>query len=104
MKAFRFEPALFGHRDHVLQALSRGGYQWFSDFKTIGVLHETYGIEVCGISSEAKARQMLAVLSRTFPTWRFAFVENNEFEDSTQSWMACLHRDPADKTPENWGQ
>ena len=103
MKAFRFEPALFEHRDAALQALSRGGYQWFVDFESIDVVHETYGIEICGIASEAKARQMLAIISRLFPAWRFAFLDNDEFEESDQNWMVCLQRDPADNKPEKWG-
>ena len=49
MKFSGFHPELFEHKARALEHLEDAGFIWLSDFTTIDLLHQDYGIEVCGI-------------------------------------------------------
>jgi hypothetical protein len=98
MQLFKFEPALFGHRADAQEALSRSGYDWFAQFSTIDLLHDVFGIEVCGIAKESDAVKIAEVLRRTFPSWKYCghFLPVHKQVDI--GWKAVIHRDPHSKS------
>ena len=70
MDAFRFAPELFEIHNTVLAALSEAGFEWLSHFSAVDPLHDTYGIEVCGIHEVEDAIAIQQLLLRMFPAWR----------------------------------
>ena len=55
MKPFEFYPELFELRNAVLEALSDNGFVWLSDFGSIDLLHDLYGLEVTAIHEQTDA-------------------------------------------------
>jgi hypothetical protein len=49
---FLFFPELFEERGKAAELLDIGGFTWFTDYSSIDLLHEEYGLEVCGIKEE----------------------------------------------------
>ena len=72
MKSFEFHAELFDLRNAVLEALSDNGFVWLSDFGSIDLQHDVYGLEVTGIREEADARAITALLRKMFSAWRYA--------------------------------
>ena len=70
MDAFRFCPELFELRTEVLAKLEDAGFQWLSHYSSVDLLHDVFGIEVCGIFEEDDAAAILSLLRKMFPTWR----------------------------------
>ena len=58
MEPFAFHPELFELRNEVLEALGSHGFAWLSEFASIDLLHDVYGLEVCGIRAEDDARSI----------------------------------------------
>ena len=66
---FSFHPELFDDRTTALEALTAKGYDWFVHYSAIDLLHDRYGLEVCGIPEEQDAANILEVLKSTFSEW-----------------------------------
>ncbi len=96
MQPFAFESVLFDHRAEATDALSRAGYQWLAHFSTIDLMHDVFGIEVCGIAEENDARCIECVLRRTFPSWKhyYIWLPTPEHGHLDIGWIAVIHRDP----------
>ena len=80
---FEFYPELFEHRSRASELLEAAGYTWFSDFSSIDLLHEEYGLEICGVQNEEDVKPIMEALQEGFPHWHHQKV--------------CLHdcgRDP----------
>jgi len=80
---FEFYPELFEYRSRALELLETAGYTWLSDFSSIDLLHDDYGLEICGVQNEKDVKLMMEALQRGFPHWHHQRV--------------CLHdcgRDP----------
>ena len=93
MSAFTFHPDLFEHRNDALAALDEAGYQWMTDFSTIDVLHDLYGLEVCGIKDEDDAQRILELLQQTF-RWSHGHTYLKEWGSRDPGWKVVVHRDP----------
>src|SRR5438552_12616949 len=50
---FAFHPELFEHRTLALEALAAHDLHWFEHFGSVDLLHDLFGLEVCGISKKA---------------------------------------------------
>lgn len=92
MDAFRFSPELFELRSDVLAVLHDAGYEWLSHFSAVDVLHDLYGIEVCGIVDEEDAHRIQAVLEGLFPAWLFGHVCYQDF-GCDRGYKATVYRD-----------
>jgi len=68
MDASRFSSELSGHRNSVIAELHDQGFDWLSQYSSVDLLQDTYGIEVCGIRDEDDALDMLEVLKVLPPT------------------------------------
>lgn len=69
MARFRFCPELFETRTRVIEELAERGFSWLSHYSAVDPLHETYGIEVCGIHDCDDALEIQRILCRMFPAW-----------------------------------
>ena len=100
MRPFRFEPELFAHRTRLLESLDEAGFDWFSHFSSIDLMHECFGLEVCGIVSSNDAKSIQSIARKAFPSWRYS---NIGYSDSTRElgWKVTIHRDNDDTRAEN---
>ncbi len=69
MSQFRFCPELFEERNRVLDALAEQGFLWLSHFSSVDPLHDSYGIEVCGIHDRDDALAIQQLLVKLYPHW-----------------------------------
>jgi hypothetical protein len=60
---FRFAPELFEYWGLVIEDLDRAGFSWFSHYSSVDLLHDRYGLEVCGIRGQADAVSISHTLS-----------------------------------------
>ena len=72
MEPFEFHPELFELRNSVLELLADHGFAWLSDFGSVDLLHDVYGVEVCGIRQESDAHAIGDLLRELFPSWRYS--------------------------------
>ncbi len=93
MMPFRFEPELFDHRTTAMEALAEEGFDWFSDFSSVDLLHDVFGMEVCGIAKEDDALNIESILHRVFPTWKYSRLGYKDGERDP-GWKVVIHRDP----------
>jgi hypothetical protein len=94
MEPFAFHPELFELRERVLEALAECGFAWLSDYGSVDLLHDVYGIEVCGIREEDDVAPITQMLRGLFPDWRY---ERSYCKDATTrepGWKVIISRDP----------
>lgn len=58
MADFQFHGELFDLRAMVMEALSENDFVWLSDFGSVDLAHDIYGIEVTGVPDESRADDM----------------------------------------------
>lgn len=97
MNDFRFDPELFSYREQALNALNDLGYEWFTHFTAIDLLHDVYGLEVCGITEKTDALKIKSILRRTLTGWRYSWIGYNDGERD-RGWKVVIHRDAEDKS------
>ena len=69
MDAFRFAPELFEVRTNVMERLTDEGFNWLSHYSSVDLIHDLYGIEVCGILQRDDAVAIQRLLISMFPAW-----------------------------------
>jgi hypothetical protein len=94
MKPFEFHAELFEHRSAVLETLSENGFAWLSHFGSIDLLHDLYGLEVCGIREDADARTIERLLRVMFPKWRYGRIYYEDHNVRELGWKVIISRDP----------
>jgi hypothetical protein len=97
---FRFAPELFETRTAVIEALHARGFDWLSHYSVVDVLHDVYGIEVCGIVEQSVANRILRILKGMFPHWSFERLYLKDY-GREPGWKAIVQRD-ADPPAEHW--
>ena len=96
MEPFAFHAELFEIRNVVLEMLADHGFRWLSEFGSIDLMHDLYGIEVCGIRDESDAHAIEALLRERFSSWRHV---RHYYKDATTrepGWKVKISRDPED--------
>ncbi len=96
MRPFEFHAELFDFRNTVMEAMSDNGFMWLSDFGSIDLQHDVFGLEVTGIREEADAKAIAALLRRMFAGWRYRrrFYEDQNL--GVIGWKVMISRDPED--------
>ncbi len=95
MKPFEFHAELFEFRNAVMEALSENGFIWLSDFGSIDLMQDIYGLEVTGIRDEADAKAIAALLRKILPAWRHRRTYYKDFGREI-GWKVMISRDPED--------
>src|SRR5207248_2103890 len=95
MKEFSFHPELLEYRERAMQALQFAGFEWFSDYAAVDLLHDEFGLEVCGIRGDERATEILQVMRATFPDWK---NHKRWFYDSGSNygWTVAVSKYPFD--------
>ena len=88
---FAFHPELFEHRTLALKALAAHDLHWFEHFGSVDLLHDLFGLEVCGIIEESDAHLALCVLQETFPDWPHSDVHYRR-SGRDRGWKAIIHK------------
>lgn len=71
MQPFDFHSELFDLRGAALDVLAANGFVWLSDFGSVDLCHDLFGLEVTAIAHETKAAQICSLLQRLFPNWPY---------------------------------
>lgn len=95
MSTFSFHPELLEERQRVLEELGDADYAWPNDFGAVDLLHDVYGLEVCGIAAEPDARCILRLLKQLYPEWKYHYVYYKD-RGAEAGWKVVIHRDPED--------
>jgi hypothetical protein len=88
---FAFHPELFEHRTLALEALAAHDLHWFEHFSSVDLLHDLFGLEVCGIIDQRDAELALCVLQETFPEWSHSDVYYRRY-GRERGWKALIHK------------
>lgn len=92
MKTFQFHAELFESRETVLHELDAVGVAWLSDFGSVDVLHDLYGLEVCAIREQSVALQILLVMRQLFPDWRHSRIFRDDESRLEPGWKVLVSR------------
>jgi hypothetical protein len=91
MSAFEFHPELFEQRAVALETLAHHDYHWLEHFSSVDLLHDLFGLEVCGIGEETDAGVILAVLEEIFPDWPYSDVQYHDYERD-RGWKVAIFK------------
>src|SRR5262245_12853331 len=82
-EAVEFHAELFDFRNAVFEALSENGFNWLSDFGSIDLQNDVYGLEVTAIREKADAMAIEKRLREMFPGWRYrrTFYEDHNLRE-----------------------
>jgi hypothetical protein len=73
--------------------LAEAGLELFSDYGSIDLLHEEYGLEVCGIQQEAKVDPIVEVMRKGFPHWHYYGLCHKDC-GREPGWKFAIHMFP----------
>jgi hypothetical protein len=73
-QGFQFHPKLFECKGRASEILDSAGFAWFSDYSAIDLLHEEFGLEVCGIHEECSVEPIAQAMRTGFPHWHYSRV------------------------------
>jgi hypothetical protein len=96
MKPFEFHAELFEFRNAVLETLAEHGFAWLSDFGSIDLQHDVYGLEVTTIREEAIAIAIEKLLRKMFPGWHYRRTFYEDHNLGELGWKVMISRDPED--------
>jgi hypothetical protein len=89
-RSFTFYPELFDQRADATDVLEDAGIEWLTSYISIDLLHEEYGLEVCGIQQESDLETIAETLREAFPHWHYCRVC---FKDGHRDpgWKFAIH-------------
>ena len=93
VKSFEYHGDLFDLRAIVLDALAENDFVWLTDFGSVDLAHDIYGLEVTGIREQAHATKIEELLCRLFPNWKYhrRFYEDVNMREI--GWKVIISRD-----------
>ena len=94
MTEFNFHPELFEQRAMAIKALSEHGFNWLEHFSSVDLLHDLFGLEVCGIAQKPLAASILRVLERVFPEWIYSDLCYHD-DERDRGWKAVIFQKPS---------
>jgi hypothetical protein len=90
---FSFHPELFDDRTKAMEALAAAGFDWFVHYSAIDLIHDQYGLEVCGIPDEKDAETIQKIMRRTFPHWRYTRIYYHDYTRD-RGWKVEIYKQP----------
>lgn len=93
MDHFRFEPELFSFRAEVIELLDSQGYVWLINFTSVDLLHDVFGLEVCGIPEKSDALKIRGLLRKLLKDWPYSRLCYRD-ESRDRGWKVVVFRDP----------
>jgi len=93
MSDFQFHAELFDHRALAIEKLAQHDYHWLEHFSCVDLLHDEFGLEVCGIAVRQNADRILTILEKLFPDWLYADIHYRDYERD-RGWKVIICRSP----------
>jgi hypothetical protein len=90
---FVFYPELFELRSRASEILNQAGFAWFNHYSSIDLLHQEYGLEVCGIHEQSSLKPIAAAMQSSFPQWHYFGVCHNDY-GREPGWKFSIHMFP----------
>jgi len=91
---FEFHPELFELRSQALECLNSAGITWLAELSSVDLLHEEFGLEICGIKEDSTAKKISIAMARAFPHWHFHRFCNNCDSERDPGWKFSIHMFP----------
>jgi len=91
MNSFEFHPELLEHRTLAMEGLQRHDFHWLEHFSSVDLLHELFGLEVCGIPEKKDAEAIVGILEALFPDWPHSDVYYYQYERD-RGWKAIIFK------------
>ena len=88
-----FRPELFECRSRAIEVLEAAGIVWLSDYSSVDLLHEEYGLEVCGIAQESSVDRVAEAMRTGFPHWHYRGLCHKE-GGRDPGWRFGIHMFP----------
>ena len=89
-RSFCFYPELFDHRANASDTLADAGLEWMTTYGSIDLLHEEYGLEVCGIHQKADVELIGETLREAFPHWHYSSIGFKDY-GREPGWKFRIH-------------
>jgi hypothetical protein len=89
----QFHPELFESKTKASEELDSAGVVWFSDYSSIDLLHEEFGLEVCGIHEESSVEHIARAMQTAFPHWHYSRVCHKDY-GREPGWKFEIHMFP----------
>lgn len=90
---FAFHPELFEYRTLAMEKLSEHDLEWFSHYSSVDLIHEEFGLEVCGIRQHGDALTIQRLLRKLLPGWRHSWICEKTEGDRDLGWQVVICRD-----------
>jgi hypothetical protein len=91
-QGFQFHGELFEWKRKASEILDAAGFVWLSDYTSIDLLHEEYGLVICGIQDGSKVDPIAELMRRGVPHWHYSYVCRKG--DREPGWQFALHMFP----------
>jgi hypothetical protein len=78
-RAFTFSPMLFEEKAKASRILEDAGFIWMNNYSSIEILHDTYGLEVCGIRDELEVKRIADAMKKAFPQWHYDHISEQNY-------------------------
>jgi len=96
---FSFHSDLFEYRTKAMEVLSHRGIEWLEHYSAIDLLHNEFGLEVCGIKEKENGTAILRILKNAFSEWPCTEMYYRDYErDRGWKVIICKRRIEG----ENW--
>lgn len=92
-QSLQFHPELFDYKGRASGVLDTAGFAWFSDYSSIDLLHDEFGLEVCGIQEESSLEPIANAMRREFPQWHYNHICCKDC-GRDPGWKFALHMFP----------
>ena len=92
-QGLQFHPELFECKGRASEILDTAGFAWFSDYSSIDLLHEEFGLEVCGIHEESSVEPIAKEMRTVFPHWHYSSLCHYD-GGREPGWKFALHMFP----------
>jgi len=89
-ESFVFHPELFELRSRASEILDETGFAWFKHYDSIDLLHQEYGLEICGIHEESIVAPIATAMKSRFPQWHYSSICQNE-QGLEAGWKFSIH-------------
>lgn len=88
---FDFHPELFEHRTLAIETLAANDFIWLEHFSSVDLLHDLFGLEICGIVDETDPPLILAILQEVFPDWLHSDIYYRDYERD-RGWKVMIFK------------
>jgi hypothetical protein len=92
-RGLEFHPELFECKGKATEMLEEAGFIWMSHYSSVDLLHEEYGLEVCGIHEKEYLKPIGDAMVEGFPQWHYRDVCCKDY-GREPGWVFKIHMFP----------